>query len=59
MRIPAAELRMPKLKDKYLYWARFLAKFLDAVAGIATMAAVRSPPTTFTPKAAIKAISKR
>jgi len=58
-KIPTAELKMPKVKAKNLYWTRFLAKFLDVTAGIATIAAVKSPPTTFTPKATIKAINKR
>jgi len=32
---------MPKLKAKNLYWTRFLAKFLDVTAAIATIAAVK------------------
>ncbi|MBS7630593.1 hypothetical protein KEJ47_03310 [Candidatus Bathyarchaeota archaeon] len=36
-----------------------LVKFLDVTVGIATIATVKSPATNFTPKATIKATSRR
>ncbi|MBS7619772.1 hypothetical protein KEJ21_03905 [Candidatus Bathyarchaeota archaeon] len=49
---------MQKTRAKNLYCER-LVKFLDVTVGIATIATVKSPATNFTPKATIKATSRR
>lgn len=46
--IPTRKLVTPKITAKRVYWKRFLLMFLDAAAGIETIATVKSPPTNFT-----------
>lgn len=47
---PIAEIKMPIMTAINLNIFRFLEKLRLAVAGIATKAAVKSPPTNFMPK---------
>ncbi len=56
-KIPKKALRAPNNKPKRENWNKFLLKFRDVAAGIATKAAVKSPPTIFAPKATIMAIA--
>ena len=58
--------RMPKKEDiipitiaPKAYWAKFRLRFLAVEAGIATKAAVKRPPTIFTPKATIIAMEPK
>ena len=58
-KIPRKAESAPKNMLKKLYWNKFLLKFLEVEAGMATSAAVKRPPTIFTPKATKIAMEKR
>ena len=58
-KIPKKAEKAPKKVLKKLYWNKFRLKFLEVEAGMATKAAVKSPPTIFTPKATVIPTIKR
>ena len=54
--IPKEEDIIPIIVAAKAYWNRFRLRFLALQAGIAAKAAVKRPPTIFTPNATITAI---
>jgi len=58
-RIPKKEDIIPITMAPKAYWAKFRLTFLAAEAGIATKAAVKRPPTIFTPKATMIAMQPK
>jgi hypothetical protein len=57
--IPKAEDTEPTIIAPKAYWDKFRLRFREAAAGMATNAAVKRPPTIFTPNATIIAIKTR
>src|SRR4030042_80892 len=55
VKIPKKEDSPPMIIAPKAYWDKFRLRFLAVEAGIATKAAVKRPPTIFTPKATMAA----